>query len=225
MKILIITGGRIDHDSALRLLKEETFDHIIVVDGSLAFWDEVVMKEMPEAEFDQLVGDFDTISPEILDKYINRADITVHRFNPVKDNTDTDIAVRLALQLGEGGPLTVYLIGAFGTRVDHTLSTLQLLVRLKNAGAEGIIIGAKNRVRLLRDETAVLQKKKQYGRYVSLIPVSEKLTGLHMTGFKYEVDGAEETLGDSLCVSNEITAESGEITIGKGTAFLIESAD
>ena len=70
MKILIITGGRIDHDSALRLLKEETFDHIIVVDGSLAFWDEVVMKEMPEAEFDQLVGDFDTISPEILDKYI-----------------------------------------------------------------------------------------------------------------------------------------------------------
>lgn len=225
MKVLIITGGRIDHDSALRLLKEETFDHIIVVDGSLAFWDEVVLKKIKNAKFDHLVGDFDTISQEILGKYIDCPNITVHRFNPVKDNTDTDIAVRLALELGRGSHLTVYIIGAFGTRIDHTLSTLQLLVQIKNAGAEGIILGSNNRIRLLRSEKITLHRDRQYGKYVSLIPVSEKLEDLHMTGFKYEVNGVTETLGESLCVSNEITAERGEITIGRGTAFLIESRD
>ena len=41
MRILIITGGRIDESFALSLLQKEKFDHMIVVDGALAFWDKV----------------------------------------------------------------------------------------------------------------------------------------------------------------------------------------
>ena len=36
MRILIITGGRIDEDFALSLLEKEKFEHMIVVDGALA---------------------------------------------------------------------------------------------------------------------------------------------------------------------------------------------
>ena len=35
MRILIITGGRIDEDFALSLLEKEKFEHMIVVDGAL----------------------------------------------------------------------------------------------------------------------------------------------------------------------------------------------
>ena len=38
MRILIITGGRIDEDFALSLLEKEKFEHMIVVDGALAFF-------------------------------------------------------------------------------------------------------------------------------------------------------------------------------------------
>ena len=62
MRILIITGGRIDEDFALSLLKKEKFEHMIVVDGALAFWDKVEKNPDITCHFDHLVGDFDTIS-------------------------------------------------------------------------------------------------------------------------------------------------------------------
>lgn len=84
MRILIITGGRIDEDFAFSLLKKEKFEHMIVVDGALAFWDKVEKNPDITCHFDHLVGDFDTISPEILKNYLDREDIEVHRFNPGK---------------------------------------------------------------------------------------------------------------------------------------------
>lgn len=68
MRILIITGGRIDESFALSLLQKEKFDHMIVVDGALAFWDKVERNPEIQCHFDHLVGDFDTISPNILEK-------------------------------------------------------------------------------------------------------------------------------------------------------------
>ena len=62
MRILIITGGRIDESFALSLLQKEKFDHMIVVDGALAFWDKVERNPEIQCHFDHLVGDFDTIS-------------------------------------------------------------------------------------------------------------------------------------------------------------------
>ena len=84
MRILIITGGRIDESFALSLLQKEKFDHMIVVDGALAFWDKVERNPEIQCHFDHLVGDFDTISPNILENYLDREDIEVHRFNPEK---------------------------------------------------------------------------------------------------------------------------------------------
>ena len=56
MRILIITGGRIDESFALSLLQKEKFDHMIVVDGALAFWDKVERNPEIQCHFDHLVG-------------------------------------------------------------------------------------------------------------------------------------------------------------------------
>lgn len=55
MRILIITGGRIDESFALSLLQKEKFDHMIVVDGALAFWDKVERNPEIQCHFDHLV--------------------------------------------------------------------------------------------------------------------------------------------------------------------------
>ena len=48
----------------------------------------------------RIVGDFDTLSPEILTWYKKNTQIEIREYNPVKDATDTQIAVELALSLG-----------------------------------------------------------------------------------------------------------------------------
>ena len=45
-----------------------------------------------------VVGDFDSAFPEILEFYKNQSQIIFHKFNAEKDNTDTDIAVKLAIE-------------------------------------------------------------------------------------------------------------------------------
>lgn len=232
MRILIITGGRIDEDFALSFLENKNFDHVIVVDGALAFWDKVESNSCIHINFDHLVGDFDTISPDILNKYLDRGDIEIHRFNPEKDYTDTDIALKLAIRLGQQEvkkngsekEVEITLLGATGTRADHMLANLQLLEQTCAAGMYGVIVDRNNRIRLIEGRF-ILKKSEQFGHYVSLIPVSEELKAVTLKGFKYPLDRYTVHLGQSICVSNELEADEGEIVIEEGKAFLIESRD
>lgn len=232
MKILIITGGRIDEDFALSFLEKKNFDHVIVVDGALAFWNKVGSNSCIHINFDHLVGDFDTISLDILNKYLDRGDIEIHRFNPEKDYTDTDIALKLAIRLGQQDvkkngsekEVEITLLGATGTRADHMLANLQLLEQTRAAGMSGVIVDRNNRIRLIEGRF-ILKKAEQFGYYVSLIPVSEELKAVTLKGFKYPLDRYTVHLGQSICVSNELEADEGEIVIEEGKAFLIESRD
>lgn len=223
MNILILTGGRLDEEFTLGLFEQREFSQVIVVDGALAFWDRVAKKSGNKLAFTHLVGDFDTISPDILGKYTNNPAITVHRFNPEKDYTDTDIAVKLAISLGKTGD-QVFVCGALGSRVDHSLANLQMLMQIERAGMQGHIVDPHNHVRLIKDG-ARIRKEEQFGDFLSLIPVSPKLTGVSMSGFKYPLQNRDVDWGESLCVSNEITGEEGQISIREGYAFLIESRD
>lgn len=234
-KILIITGGKIDDDFALSFLCKEKFNHIIVVDGALAFWDRIKARQVEEDSrvplyFDHLVGDFDTIDPFILEKYLHQAQITVHRFIPEKDYTDTDIAVKLAIDLlqGESGRSGVipqiWLLGAVGSRMDHSLANIQLLSYIKKAGMEGILVDTHNRIRLIEGRIE-LKKSELFGDFLSLVPLTEKLQRVTLKGFKYEAQDLEVILGETRCVSNEVTADQCTIDIGEGQAFLIEARD
>ena len=224
MKILIVTGGRIDPVFARDFLNSRIFDHVIVVDGALDFWDKVGATTNNKERFDHLVGDFDTISPVILDKYRGRVGLEVHAFIPEKDNTDTDIAVRLACTLAADEASEISLLGALGSRADHSLANLQLLKLIRDAGHEGIIIDRGSRIRLIGGQVMV-KRDSQFGDFISLIPVTRTLEHVTLKGFKYPLESAHVDWGESLCVSNEITADEALISIGEGLAFLIESRD
>jgi len=243
MKVLIITGGNIDDDFAFSFLKNNIYDEVIAVDGGLAFADRAGIK------ISHLVGDFDTIDGAVLEKYIHREDICVHQFIPEKDYTDTDIAVKLAIRLFSGkeaspsekkappGPLpeqagllpeteekVLHILGATGSRMDHVLANLQMLKNILDAGIDGMIIDKNNQIQMIRG-THHLKMKGIFGRYMSLIPATMNLSGITLQGFKYPLNRANTHFGESLCVSNELTAEEGRITIEEGTAWMILSRD
>lgn len=237
MKVLIITGGNIDDDFAFSFLKNSKYDEVIAVDGGLAFADRAGMT------ITHLVGDFDTIDGGTLEKYVHRKDICVHQFSPEKDYTDTDIAVKLALQLFDENPCRettvsscpckmsqsadekiLHILGGTGSRLDHVLANLQMLKNIMEAGVQGILIDKNNQIQMIRGGCE-LKKEGIFGKYMSLVPATMDLSGITLEGFKYPLNQANTHFGESLCVSNELVAEKGRITIEEGLAWMILSRD
>ncbi len=217
MKTLIISGGNIDRDVALRLLKEEVFAHIIGVDGGLKFCHDYDIRPT------RIVGDFDTLSPEILEWYEKQTDISIQKYNPVKDAADTQIAVELAIALGS---TDITILGGTGTRLDHVIGNVHTLYLPLHAGIPCRLLDGHNRIRLVGGR-CTLKKKEQYGQYFSLLPFTTEVKGVTIRGAKYPLTNYDFTVlgSGSLGVSNEIMEEQAEITLEDGILILIESKD
>ena len=217
MKTVIISGGRIERDFALSFLENETFEQFIAVDNGLRFCYDNQIKPT------WIVGDFDTAAPELVEYYQTQTDIPIRRFNPVKDSTDSQIAIELALELGSS---EITLLGGTGTRMDHVLGNIQSLMLAKKKGVSCVILDEYNRIQLIDGETR-LKKSEQYGKYVSLLPLTTEVTGVDLTGFKFNLTGHTFTSTGSagLGVSNEIIEDIAEIRVKSGIFVLIESRD
>lgn len=217
MRTVIISGGRIECDFALSFLENETFEQFIAVDNGLRFCYDNQIKPT------WIVGDFDTAAPELVEYYQTQTDIPIRRFNPVKDSTDSQIAIELALELGSS---EITLLGGTGTRMDHVLGNIQSLMLAKKKGVSCVILDEYNRIQLIDGETR-LKKSEQYGKYVSLLPLTTEVTGVDLTGFKFNLTGHTFTSTGSagLGVSNEIIEDTAEIRVKSGIFVLIESRD
>lgn len=215
IKAMVISGGTIEKDFALSFIKDYAPDYIVAADRGLAFCLE------NELKVDMIVGDFDSIPGGILDTYVSRHYVPVRRFNPVKDATDTEIAVR---QIVEAGASEAVLLGATGTRLDHTIGNMQCLHILLDAGITAVIQDSHNRISLHREEFSI-RREEQFGQYVSFLPAGDAVEKLTLTGFKYPLNAQRITNADSLCVSNEIMAEEAQVSFESGELFMIQSRD
>ena len=153
-------------------------------------------------------------------------DIQIHAFDPVKDNTDTDIAVLLAIKLCKGREKSsrIDILGALGSRADHMLANLLLLLKPHRAGIPAFIYDPCNRISVAGKDQELI-KSRIYGDFISLIPLTERVGGLTLEGFKYPLDQAETFMGDSLCVSNEFQEDEVEISFQYGKVILMETRD
>ena len=157
----------------------------------------------------------------MLSEYEKDASIIVHEYQPEKDYTDTDIALKLGIKLaGAGGHIVI--LGATGTRLDHVLANLQMLRLPLEAGIECRIVDKHNQIRMIKGYVCLNEK---ISKYISLNPISSELEEVTLRGFKYPLENHSVHLGESLCVSNEIVALPAEINIKEGYALLIESQD
>ena len=90
-RTVIVSGGVLEEELVLRILKEEETEFIIGVDKGLLFLYE------HQIQPDYIVGDFDSAPSEVLSYYQQETNIPIRRFNPVKDASDTEIALRPCL--------------------------------------------------------------------------------------------------------------------------------
>lgn len=211
-RVVIVTGGEI---AAEDLQQIHSQDWIIGVDGGVV----TLLKQgmIPH----MAVGDFDTagarIDPELLQRQV-----MVKKLPRAKGLTDTDYAVEQALALA---PERIVLLGALGgPRFDHALGNLFLLEKIRSAGVAGMIWSKSSMIRLLvgPEEDEILASSFPF---LSLLPITDQVSGVTLTGFLYPLHQATLRRGDTLGISNELTGPWGKIAIAKGKLLVIESMD
>ena len=171
---------------------------------------------------DLIVGDFDSVSSEALAYYQSTGKVEIITLNPIKDDTDTEFAIRTAI---EKGATSITLLGATGTRLDHVLGNIELLGIGLEKGVEMELVDSHNRIRMVSGGTLAFGKDAQFGNYVSLIPFTKQVTGVTLEGFKYPLSDYTLEKFHSLGISNEIVEEQAKIRFSEGILLVIESRD
>ena len=213
MNTLIVTGGEINKNFLKKHLKINKYDIIIAVDKGLETLD--ILNINPN----YVVGDFDSIDKTILRKYEN-TQIEIIKLNPEKDLTDTHSAINLAIGLKSK---KIIIIGAIGTRLDHTIANIHILKLAIDKGINIKIINETNEITLINNSIKIY--KDQNYKYISLIPLTTTVENITLKGFKYHLTKRTLYIGDSLGISNEQLQQEGEIQLEKGILILIRSKD
>ena len=214
-KAVIVSGGTLEEEFVTEVLGNMEYEILIGVDRGNAFLYEHGICPT------HVVGDFDSLSEEVVQYYKQRKGIEVREFDPVKDASDTEIAVRLAIELS---CTELVILGATGTRIDHIWANVQTLHAALEAGVRAELLDSHNRIRLIDGETH-LQKSEAFGSYFSLFPLGGEVKGFGIRGAKYPLYDHLLTPYDSLCVSNQIEGEEAVITFPQGEVILMETRD
>ncbi|KZS48311.1 thiamine pyrophosphokinase [Paenibacillus glucanolyticus] len=209
-RVLIFTGGELSP----RFLEEiQNGDFIIGADrGALYLIEHGIRPNLS-------VGDFDSIPPEQMERVRSMSEKVVD-CDPIDKNlTDTELAFDLAL---DKSPESILILGATGSRLDHTLANIHMLIRGLQHHISCSILDENNFITLTG--TSCIVENKGF-TYVSLLPLTTEVTGIHLEGFEYPLHNATLRLGQSLGVSNKLAEDKGTVRIEGGLLLIIQSKD
>ena len=215
MNTVLICGGEINDEFSLVCLKQIKPDCIIGVDKGLEFCyrNHVIP--------DWILGDFDSISKEVIDWYREQQEIPIRQYKPEKDDTDARLGMELALKLGSD---KIFLLGATGGRLDHYMGNLQSLQVPLKYGAKAWIIDSQN-VITVWDSSFSVKKQDSFGKYISFLAMSEKVEGITLKGFKYPLLKYTMTNDDGIGISNEMQEDTVYVEFERGILLMIMSRD
>lgn len=218
-RVLILTGGTISETFAVDFLRDEKFDIVIAADSGL-----IALEEL-KLPVQYIVGDFDSVPDSLLEKYQNKykdnPSVTIKRYNPIKDATDTQIAIELAIELKAN---EIVILGATGSRIDHLLANIHLLTLPLEKDINAYIIDEHNKISLINQNVTLL-KERLFGPYISFLPLTEVVAEVTLKGFKYPLVKRTLHHGESIGVSNEVIESQASITLQAGILIAIESKD
>lgn len=215
-KILILTGGKTEIEFAASYLKDQQFDRIIAADAGL-----LVCRELMLTPTD-ILGDFDSLHNENLLHFYQEQGAIVREFPTRKDYTDTELAVAYAK---EWFPDEVILLGATGTRYDHSLANIGILEKLAKENISGKIVDKHNEIEMLCGKQEKIYKTDPKRKYFSLLAWGGQVTGIDLIGFSYPLENASLHPSQSLGISNELAQEMGILRMTTGNLLVIRSSD
>lgn len=167
---------------------------------------------------DILVGDLDSFGVDRAED-LARAGARVEGHPVAKDESDTELAIRAAL---EAGADEIVLVGALGgPRLDHEVANILLLTNPAWFGRVRIVRGPTTIHALAAGDRLVLEGRP--GDLVTLLPVGEA-TGVRTAGLRYALDGEPLRAGSTRGLSNVVATAGASVSVAAGQLLVIESA-
>lgn len=209
---VIIGGGPLERprsaSSANRADGQVSFDLVIAADGG---YDAALAAAY---EPSHLVGDLDSIS-DLGRKHAEHHGVTIHRHPPDKDDTDTALAVVLALDLGA---THLTLIGpADAGRLDHLLGSIAVLGIPRLATCQAVTAHTSGATLHVVHPGRLLRLELELDCTFSLLALHGDCEGVDLTGSAWELSGADLSGSGSLGVSN---VARGPLTVSTRTGVL-----
>ncbi|MCD6152671.1 MAG: thiamine diphosphokinase [Syntrophobacterales bacterium] len=210
-QIFIISNGIInDSEFIRRRLKEANSPIIICADGAARHLRP--LNVIPAF----IIGDMDSIDNETV-RYFDKKGSTILTYPGDKDETDTQLAIEYALKLQ---PDEIFIFGALGGRIDHTLANISLLIMGVKQGIDIKIIDETCEIFIVNQQSIV---EGEAGKTVSLLPLSSEVAGVTLEGFEYPLSGGVMEIGRPYGISNRLIAEKGIITVKSGYLLVIRN--
>lgn len=221
MTVLIVAGGEIDKEFASSYIKYIDNHALYVIACDKGYEACEALHITPKV----LVGDFDSVDDAAQNR-AKAAGIEMIKLNPIKDDTDVEVALNHAFSVTNPGD-EIYMLGCTGGRLDHTIGNFHLMGMGAKCERAVIIVDSHNYIEMITPgETYIVEPETQFGKYISVFPFMGPVTGLTMTGFKYSVTNKTLEGFDTLTVSNEVkTSSYAEITIESGYLIVMETRD
>lgn len=167
---------------------------------------------------DAAVGDFDSTNKNEY-REIRKNVKNILKFEPEKNETDTELALKYAIGLH---PKNIRIYGAIGSRVDHVLASIGLLETYSSYNIDIQIIDEKNILQVVTKE--IYLKKYPALPYFSLLSLTDRSI-VSIRGSKYDVCETVFRRGSTLGVSNEIVDPRATMTVHAGKVLVMRSRD
>lgn len=233
---IVLTGGEINSEVLQAVVSTNPEASVIGIDGGCRYAMELGI------HLELMIGDFDSLDPNLFE-LIKKTTAHCIRLDPVKNQTDTHAAFDY---LVDHQYVRVIVLGTIGTRFDHTLGNVFVLMRYANK-MQIEAINHKNRMLFIDGETLLqlrapdclekgqdlpitssnvtirMKQLTQPYRYISIVPLERTRIG-YTKGLKYPLENYELDPYDSYAISNEME-NSAEIYIAYGKTLIIASND
>lgn len=165
---------------------------------------------------DYVVGDFDSLDKKYLDKIKT---FNFAKFPEVKDYTDSDIALRQAMELEA---TEIIMLGMTGKRLDHFFGNIGLLKTALKKKIIAYIIDDFNIIFLKRESFTI---NGEYGNNVSFYALDGVVKNLTIKNAKYELEDYDLDPFESLCNSNEFLDKEIKVSFTEGNLLVIYSKE
>lgn len=158
---------------------------------------------------DIVIGDLDSLQEKDIAR-LETDGVKIKKYPQQKDEIDGELALTYCLQQGYRRAI---ILGALGGRYDQQLANIYLLEYFLNRGGEALI-------REPGLEIGLIAKYREFndlqGCRFSLLPLSQKVTGIVNSGFKYSLKNEELIRYRTRGISNIITEDWARIKIENG---------
>lgn len=154
-------------------------------------------------------GDFDSLAKSDIEK-LKLAKVPLY-FHPAdKDETDLELALKDALSHA-GNNSVVWLSGCWGGRFDHLTGCMRTMEGLGRSALG--LVDEKEVLIFLRGQEEIQVDFSRVPLAISLIPLSEKVTGIELSGVHWPLSNAEWRWVQPPPISNRLAENSRSVKL------------